>query len=70
MISDQIKYNFAEENKNFSFRPKSPKFKENIKLKPFITDKARIEKFLKKKEIENDYINKIMDKNKHQDLTQ
>ena len=67
MISDTIKFNFEEENKNFCFRPKSPKYKENIKLKPFVTDKVRIEKFLKTKQIENDYINKIQKRHNNND---
>ena len=67
MISDTIKFNFEEENKNFCFRPKSPKYKENIKLKPFVTDKVRIEKFLKTKQIENNYINKIQKRYKIND---
>ena len=68
MISDPIKFNFGEENKNFSFRPQSLDFKGNIKLKPFMTDKVRIEKFLKNKQIENDIINRNKRKNKNINL--
>ena len=68
MISDPVKFNYGEENKNFSFRPQSLEFKENIKLKPFITDKVRIEKFLKNKQIENDIINRNKRKNKNLNL--
>ena len=65
MVSDQLKYNFEEENKNFCFRPKSPRYKQNIKLKPFVPDKIRIEKFLKNKQLENDIINKNKRKTKN-----
>ena len=68
MISDPIKFNFGEENKNFSFRPQSLEFKENFKLRPFMTDKVRIEKFLKNKQIENDIINRNKRKNKNINL--
>ena len=63
MISDPIKFQIVNENKNFCFRPQSPEFKENIKLKPFMTDKMRIEKFLESKKKENDFINKKHKKN-------
>ena len=46
MISDPVKFQIVDAHKNFCFRPQSPKLKENIKLRPFITDKLRIEKFL------------------------
>ena len=62
MIADPVKVNSGEENKNFCFRPQSPKFKEKIKLKPFMTDKMRVEKFLKNKKKENDIINKKLGK--------
>ena len=65
MISDPVKFQFVDENKNFCFRPQSPKFKENIKLKPFVTDKLRVEKFLESKKKENDIINKNKRKNKN-----
>ena len=63
MISDPVKFQIDNENKNFCFRPQSPEFKENIKLKPFMTDKMRIEKFLESKKKENDFINKKHKKN-------
>ena len=63
MISDPVKFQIVNENKNFCFRPQSPEFKENIKLKPFMTDKMRIEKFLESKKKENDFINKKHKKN-------
>lgn len=63
MISDPVKFQIVKENKNFCFRPQSPEFKENIKLKPFMTDKMRIEKFLESKKKENDFINKKHKKN-------
>ena len=68
MVSDTFKFNFEEENKNFSFRPQSPRSKQNIKLRPFVTDKVRIEKFLKTKQIENDIINKNKKKKKYKNL--
>ncbi len=58
MISDPIKFHYEDAKKNFSFRPKSPKYKKNIKLKPFVTDKIRVEKYLKSKQIEDEIINK------------
>ena len=64
MISDPVKFRIVDEHKNFCFRPQSPKLKENIKLRPFITDKSRIEKFLESKKRENDIINKKKRKNK------
>ena len=70
MISEPIKFNYGEENKNFCFRPKSPKYKENIKLKPFVQDKIRIEKFLKNKKKENDIINKKIGKKKHKNFNE
>ena len=63
MISDPVKFQIVNENKNFCFRPQSPEFKENIKLKPFMTDKMRIEKFLESKKKENDFLNKKHKKN-------
>ena len=63
MISDPVKFQIVNENKNFCFRPQSLEFKENIKLKPFMTDKMRIEKFLESKKKENDFINKKHKKN-------
>lgn len=63
MISDPVKFQIVNENKNFCFRLQSPEFKENIKLKPFMTDKMRIEKFLESKKKENDFINKKHKKN-------
>ena len=63
MISDPVKFQIVNENKNFCFRPQNPEFKENIKLKPFMTDKMRIEKFLESKNKENDFINKKHKKN-------
>ena len=65
MISDPVKFQFVDEHKNFCFRPQSPKLKENIKLRPFVTDKLRIEKFLESKNRENDIINKNKRKNKN-----
>ena len=53
MISDPGKYHFEDEHKNFSFRPKSPKNKKKIKLKPFVTDKVRVEKFIETKKKRN-----------------
>ena len=47
MIADPYKIQYSDANKNFSFRPINEVQKENIKLKPFVTDKARIEKYLK-----------------------
>ena len=64
MISDPVKFQFVDEHKNFCFRPQSPKLKENIKLRPFVTDKLRIEKFIESKNRENDIINKNKRKNK------
>ena len=64
MISEPVKINFQEENKNICFRPQSPKFKENIRLKPFLTDKIRVEKFLKSKQKEIDLLNKNIKKSK------
>ena len=64
MISDPKKYHFEDEHNNFSFRPNSPRNKKNIKLKPFITDKIRIEKFLETKKKETDFLNKNERKNK------
>jgi len=64
MISDPGKYHFEDEHNNFSFRPKSPKNKKKIKLKPFVTDKVRVEKFLERKKRETDIINKNERKNK------
>ena len=58
MISDPVKFQIFDDHKNFCFRPQSPKLKENIKLRPFITDKLRIEKFLESKKREKDIINK------------
>ena len=49
MISDPYKIQYSDPKKNFSFRPLHEDKKENIKLKPFVTDKARIEKYLKSK---------------------
>ena len=65
MINEPKKYQFEEENKNFCFRPQSPIYKQNIKLKPFVTDKVRIEKYLKLKQKENEIINKNKRKNKN-----
>ena len=64
MISDPVKFQIFDDHKNFCFRPQSPKLKENIKLRPFITDKLRIEKFLESKKRENDIINRKKRKNK------
>ena len=47
MISDPYKIQYIDAKKNFSFRPLNDENKGNIKLKPFVTDKARIEKYLK-----------------------
>ena len=63
MISDPVKFQIVNENKNFCFRPQSPEFKENIKLKPFMTDKMRNEKVIESKKKENDFINKKHKKN-------
>ena len=52
MISDPYKIYYSDSKKNFSFRPINEVKKENIKLKPFVTDKARIEKYLKSHEEE------------------
>ena len=68
MINEPKKYQFEEENKNFCFRPQSPTYKQNIKLKPFVTDKVRIEKYLKLKQKENEIINKNKRKNKNDNL--
>ena len=68
MINEPKKYQFEEENKNFCFRPQSPTYKQNIKLKPFVTDKVRIEKYLKLKQKENEIINKNKIKNKNDNL--
>ena len=65
MISDPVKFQIVDAHKNFCFRPQSPKLKENIKLRPFITDKLRIEKFLESKKRENDIINKKKEKIKN-----
>ena len=46
-MADPYKIQYSDLNKNFSFRPINEVQKENIKLKPFVTDKARIEKYLK-----------------------
>ena len=47
MISDPYKINYNDEfQKKFSFRPEQ-NHKENFKLKPFETDKSRVEKYLK-----------------------
>lgn len=48
MISEPYKIQYNDEKKNFSFRPlnENQKKKGNIKLKPFVTDKVRIEKYL------------------------
>ena len=46
MISDPYKINYNDEfQKKFSFRPEQS-FKKNFKLKPFETDKSRVEKYL------------------------
>ena len=68
MISDPVKFQFEDVKKNFSFRPISPKFKQNIKLKPFVPDKIRIEKFLKTKQLEDDFINKKLKKSNKKDI--
>ena len=47
MISDPYKIQNSDPKKNFSYRPINEVKKQNIKLKPFVTDKARIEKYIK-----------------------
>ena len=46
MISAPYKIQYEEAKKNFSFRPNNEIKKENIKLKPIITDKVNIKKYL------------------------
>ena len=46
MISAPYKIQNEEAKKNFSFRPNNEIKKENIKLKPIITDKVNIKKYL------------------------
>lgn len=58
MISDPYKIYYSDAKKNFSFRPINEVKKENIKLKPFVTDKTRIEKYLKSREEEHKKYNK------------
>ena len=53
MISSPYKIQYLEDNKNFSFRPINEIKKENIKLKPFVTDKTRVEKYLKSHKAEH-----------------
>ena len=61
MISEPYKIQYEDPKTNFSFRPQNEVKKENIKLKPFVTDKVRIEKYLKshKEEHEKYKKNKI-----------
>ena len=59
MISDPYKIQYIDAKKNFSFRPVNIENKGNIKLKPFVTDKARIEKYLKSHHEEHEKYNKI-----------
>ena len=58
MISDPYKIEYIDAKKNFSFRPMGEEKKGNIKLKPFVTDKARIEKYLKSHHEEHEKYNK------------
>ena len=58
MISDPYKIKYSDTKNNFSFRPINEVKKENIKLKPFVTDKARIEKYLKSHNEEHEKYNK------------
>ena len=58
MISDPYKIEYIDPKKNFSFRPMGEEKKGNIKLKPFVTDKARIEKYLKSHHEEHEKYNK------------
>ena len=47
MITDPYKINYLESKNNFSFRPKDKIKIENIKLKRYVTDKTRVEKYIK-----------------------
>ena len=58
MISDPYKIQYIDAKKNFSFRPLNDENKGKIKLKPFVTDKARIEKYLKTHHEEHEKYNK------------
>jgi hypothetical protein len=64
MITDPYKIQYLEENTNFSFRPVNKTKKENIKLKRFVTDKIRVEKYLKSHREEHEKYNKNKNKNK------
>jgi hypothetical protein len=63
MISNPYKIQYLEANKNFSFRPINQIKKENIKLKPFVTDKTRVEKYLKIHQAEHEKYKKHKNNN-------
>ena len=62
MITSPYKIKYLEENGNFSFRPADKTKKENIKLKRFVTDKTRIEKYLKTHRAEHERYKKSKNK--------
>ena len=53
MIANPYKIQYLDANKNFSFRPINEIKKDNIKLKPFVRDKTRVEKYLKSHQAEH-----------------
>ena len=63
MIANPYKIQYLEANKNFSFRPINQIKKENIKLKPFVTDKTRVEKYLKTHQEEHEKYKKLKKNN-------
>ena len=65
MISTPYKIQYLESKNNFSFRPEDKTKKENIKLKPFVPDKIRIEKYLKLKQEEQEKLKKLKKRQKH-----
>ena len=67
MIEKPYKIQYLEAKNNFSFRPQEQNKKGNIKIKPFVPDKIRIEKYLKAKQEESQKFmkNKSNQKNKN-----
>lgn len=65
MISTPYKIQYLESKNNFSFRPEDKTKKENIKLKPFVPDKIRIEKYLKSKQEEQEKLKKLKKRQKY-----
>ena len=65
MISTPYKIQYLESKNNFSFRPEDKTKKENIKLKPFVPDKIRIEKYLKLKQEEQEKLKKLKKRRKY-----